>query len=178
VPDGGVPTCSFETDRLRVAPWHRLAAETPCDLADVVVAVLTPATTADLPPDWQGEFDRVRAARWVADRDAEAVMLLVASRDDAQPIGIVALVADGESASPGVEVRLGYVLAEAAWGRGLATELVGGLLRWANAEPSVARISGGVSVDNPASLRVLTKQGFTVRATEHGVHDLFRDTTV
>ena len=37
---------------------------------------------------------------------------------------------DAENVMGGVEVRLGYLVSEAAWGRGFATELVKGLFDW------------------------------------------------
>lgn len=65
----------------------RLAARVPdADYADVAVAltqVLTPATTAELPPGWQGDYDEQRAASWLAERVNEgSVMLLQSTETD------------------------------------------------------------------------------------------------
>ena len=59
-----------------------------------------------------------------------------------------------------IEVRLGYLLAEDAWGQGYASELVEGFVRWCRQHPPIASIAGGVARDNVASVRVLTKNGF------------------
>lgn len=59
--------------------------------------------------------------------------------------------------------EVGYVLARAAWGRGLATELVTALLRWHEEHPApglAAELRAYVLPGNPASARVLAKAGF------------------
>ncbi len=65
-------------------------------------------------------------------------------------------VASGAVASV-LGVRLGYLLAERGWGRGMASELVAGFVGWCR-ENGVVSISGGVAIDNPASARVLVKK--------------------
>lgn len=61
----------------------------------------------------------------------------------------------------GVDLRLGYVIAESSWGKGIATELVAGLVEWAVASTGIVSISGGVAPGNLASARVLGKAGFS-----------------
>ena len=46
--------------------------------------------------------------------------------------------------------------------RGYATELLGGLLKWALAQPGVHRVAAETEWDNPASVRVLEKAGFAL----------------
>ena len=76
---------------------------------------------------------------------------------------------EGES-NAGIEVRLGYLLAETAWGSGLASELVCGFVDWCRRQ-EIASIVGGVGSENIASRRVLEKNGFTRDPTEP--HDSF-----
>jgi RimJ/RimL family protein N-acetyltransferase len=57
------------------------------------------------------------------------------------------------------EVRVGYVVAEAAAGRGLATELLQGFAAWA-AGRGAHRLLAGLDPANLASRRVLAKVGF------------------
>lgn len=153
--------CTFSTPRLLVGDWHRVANEHGLDLVEVVRSVLTTATTAALPPEWHGDFDHERARQWVAARDAESPTRLAFASDSGQPIGLLILFESAGRRDPArVELRLGYVLAESAWGEGLASELVGGLVDWARSEPSIETISGGVAKDNAASARVLLKNGF------------------
>jgi ribosomal-protein-alanine N-acetyltransferase len=58
------------------------------------------------------------------------------------------------------EVEVGYWLGKAYWGRGVATEIVRVLTERAFAMPGVVRVFAGVHADNPASMRVLERNGF------------------
>jgi [ribosomal protein S5]-alanine N-acetyltransferase len=58
------------------------------------------------------------------------------------------------------EARIGYMLAERQGGRGYGTEAVGLALPYAFAELDLHRLETGVQLDNPASMRVLAKNGF------------------
>lgn len=153
---GVLDGCRFGTERLDVIPWHdALGAD---QLARFVAALLTPAVTAHLPTDWQGAFDVARAHRWIEERDAESTVLAVLVRDAGDPIGVlVASAVDGRSER---ELRIGYLLEEARWGMGLASELVGGFVDWCEQRGSVRSLSAGVELGNEASARALTRHGF------------------
>ena len=56
--------------------------------------------------------------------------------------------------------ELGYVLAPAARGRGVATEALRRLSDWAFAELGMERLELLISVDNPASKRVAERAGY------------------
>ena len=153
-----VEACAFETERLSVADWHRLS---PGALSTFVMALLTPATTAQLPPDWQGDYDRRRAERWIAERDAEGTVLL--ATEAGSPVGLLLLYEEPDSTG-GSAVRLGYVISEAAAGQGLASELLAGFVSWSRARPTIRALIGGVEAGNAASIRVLQKCGFAPAA--------------
>ena len=155
--------CAFETDRLLVKEWHSLACSEwhPQDLDALVASMLTEPVTRSLPPAWQGTYTTGRAREWVEERDAEGATLLVIGKVARQPLGLMILFEQQERAGTGgIDVRLGYLLAEDAWGQGIASELLAGFLRWCRGQPSLATITGGVGRDNPASARVLEKNGF------------------
>ncbi|KAI1276657.1 acetyltransferase [Xylaria sp. FL0933] len=62
--------------------------------------------------------------------------------------------------------ELGYWLARKFWGRGIITEAVRDLTRWAFANvPDLLRIEASVFEPNKASQRVLEKAGFTKEGT-------------
>jgi RimJ/RimL family protein N-acetyltransferase len=61
--------------------------------------------------------------------------------------------------------ELGYVLTEASWGRGYATEAAGALLDWALVAMDLNRVQSEVDTRNPASARVLQKLGFSLEGT-------------
>ncbi len=58
------------------------------------------------------------------------------------------------------EVEIGYWLGAAYWGRGVASAVTRILTERAFALPDVCRVFAGVHSDNPASMRVLEKNGF------------------
>lgn len=186
VDGAGVPTwvcraCAFDTDRLLVREWHAQPANDGWkahDLTAAVVDIMTEPVTRALPPHWKGPFSAERAARWVADRDGEGSTLLVVERTTGKPAGLVILFempaehgeleskdSDGSGAAA-VDVRLGYMLAEHAWGKGLGTELVRGLVKWCRGQARLRSLTGGVERTNVASRRILEKCGFSaVEAT-------------
>ncbi len=158
--DSPAQGCHFETRRLRVGPWHRVEAEIGADLSAVLTELLTEATTSSLPDAWQGAYSIERAQSWIVERDAESPTLLVVDREFEDPLGLVML-AELPTGERLVDLRIGYLLAERRWGRGLATELVAGLVEWANEHPTIRTLTGGVAASNPASARVLIKNGFS-----------------
>jgi len=164
--------CEFQTQRLLVREWHSISAEgfSSCDLAGIVADMLTEPVTRSLPISWQGEYSIERARHWIEERDEEGTTLLVLDRNSEQAVGLVILF-EVESAEPerGIEVRIGYLLAESAWGKGLGSELLQGLVEWSRAQPVISSLAGGVDSENTASRRVLEKSGFRiVRQGENG----------
>ena len=153
--------CAFETERLVVQDWHTDGA--PGDLPAIVATLLTEPVTRSLPEPWHGNYTRDRAQRWIAERDQDGVTLIVLEWETCTPIGLLILFGmppDGDD-SP-TDIRLGYLLGTDHWGRGFASELVGGFVRWCRGTHGIGSISGGgggVGQDNPASARVLTKNG-------------------
>ena len=76
------------------------------------------------------------------------------------PMGVIGL---HHRAEEGWE--LGYWLGEPYWNRGFATEATGGVLAFAFTTLELDRIWAGYLFDNPASARVLEKNGFRHTAT-------------
>lgn len=159
--------CHFATDRLIVGEWSRLLTSSPAEglRNDFVVSLLTEAVTRDLPPQWQGAYDADRASQWFVERQSESTVLLVVERSDGHPVGLLILSASGNSHPP-LDVRVGYMIKEGAWDRGLASEVVAGLADWCRASGVVRSVIGGVAEGNQASARVLTKNGFVPLVTD------------
>ena len=169
-----IENCNFSTQRLLVREWHSLSPDEwiQQDLEVVVQNILTTRVTRSLPPAWQGTYTLDRARNWVQERDDEGVTLLVVEKTSQLPIGLIILfeTADG---TDGSELRLGYMLAESAWGKGLASELIGGFVEWCQ-NNDVNSVTGGVERDNIASKRVLEKIGFVCEpSTEEAAEQLF-----
>jgi RimJ/RimL family protein N-acetyltransferase len=62
----------------------------------------------------------------------------------------------------GGEAEIGYGISPNYQNRGLMTEAVGGLLTWAAQQPGCRSVTAETLKNNPASQRVLIKNGFTI----------------
>ena len=86
-------------------------------------------------------------------------MLLAASRRERDVVGLMALAAahddgDGGGGDGAVEVRLGYVLAERVWGRGVATKT---LVKRLDAEIAALRTDVAEAADEAAARRIVER---------------------
>jgi ribosomal-protein-alanine N-acetyltransferase len=70
----------------------------------------------------------------------------------------------------GGEVELGYAVAPAARGRGVAGAALFSMARWALEEAGLARVTALVSTLNHASSRVAQRAGFTFEGVLRSVH--------
>lgn len=59
----------------------------------------------------------------------------------------------------GEEIEIGYRIQEAHWGKGVATEVASGLVRYARNQMRSKSVIAFVNVENAASIRVLQKAG-------------------
>ena len=64
--------------------------------------------------------------------------------------------------------ELGYDLARASWGQGLATEALRAIISFGFAQMNLNRMYANTIVDNVASVRVLERLGFTHEGTQRG----------
>jgi [ribosomal protein S5]-alanine N-acetyltransferase len=114
---------------------------------------------------------------WPPESAADALPLflswLEAAPDKAGWFGWYALLLDSEAALPTLvggggflgppaqgEVQIGYSMLPQFQQRGIATEMVAGLVGWALNHSDVTCIVGETEWENPASVQVLTKIGF------------------
>lgn len=191
--------CSFDTERLSVHEWKNNNRPTGKDDAAAVADLLTASVTKSLPPHWQGSYTVERARQWLSEltNDPQTTLLFCVEKQEdvaattppatALLVGLMILFeirrddlhpsVDDELTTIDVDVRLGYLFSETCWGRGLASELVGGFVHWCRASAAahprsrMATLTGGVARDNPASRRVLEKNGFCLlrnRSPEEG----------
>ncbi|MCU4653341.1 GNAT family N-acetyltransferase [Roseibacterium sp. SDUM158016] len=116
--------------------------------------ILTPAVLAPLPAALAETADM---DAWLEARSSGGEVAVVSLRDedeDQDRIGLFFLKALDEGAA-----SVGYLFAERAWGRGYASEALGGTIR-ALAPRSGLRLHAAVVPENAASARVLEKNGF------------------
>jgi RimJ/RimL family protein N-acetyltransferase len=138
---------NFNTKRLTVVDWKpelRDPARRSVLEADLK-RLLTPALLLYVPPAVQDTSD---ISHWVDERSKVAQMMLIRAP---ALIGLLFVSQDGNTA------HLGYMLGENTWGQGYASELVAGVVGAAHGPTTLL---GGVDVENPASARVLVKNGF------------------
>jgi len=107
------------------------------------------------PPGYARRWlDRYEAGRLDGTREAFAAV-----DDDGTFLGLALAVAIDREAR---EVELGYIVAPAARGRGLATAMLDELTRWAFAELEALRITLIIDVENGASARVAERCGYVL----------------
>lgn len=78
---------------------------------------------------------------------------VITDKDTDQLMGMIEMRMDGHRA------EVGYVIAEAFWGKGYMTEAVRALIDWAFQQPTIQRVYATTSVSNVASQRVMEKAG-------------------
>ena len=154
----------FQTERLSVRPWSALLVtddDRKAFAADLVT-ILTPDVTRALPPGWQNMTSVEDALAWIDAQSSEGEASAVLDRESGKVVGCLLLSPDGP------DLRIGYFLAETAWGKGLGSELIGGLVRRCSATPGLRSLIGVVEESNPASMRLLEKNGFRRAQGESG----------
>jgi RimJ/RimL family protein N-acetyltransferase len=117
-----------------------------------------------VPPGFEREwFEFYEQGRREGTREAFAVV----DADDGAFLGLgLAFEIDRE----GRQLELGYVVAPAARGRGVATRTVERLTEWAFSELDALRVELWISVDNPASKRVAERSGYRYEGTLRSYH--------
>jgi ribosomal-protein-alanine N-acetyltransferase len=100
--------------------------------------------------DAQAAVERFRGG-W---ESGKRLTWLIFARDGDELVGSIAARKDENG------VNLGFLLARSHWGRGLMTEAVAAVVRWAFSDPSIFRVWAVCDVENQASARVLEKTGF------------------
>jgi RimJ/RimL family protein N-acetyltransferase len=138
----------------------RLRPLSPADVGDVQELVRDPDTLRftripEPPPD---DFAQQWIARYEQARESGTKEAFAIVGDDGAFLGLaLAPSIDAEAA----EAELGYIVAAGARGRGVASEALELLTRWAFEERGVQRAYLIIDVGNPASGRVAARAGYT-----------------
>ena len=166
---------TFQTERLIVQGVSYTTSRPSglTNLADRAVSILTPAVTSSLPPGWQQIDTVAKAVDWIKTQIEESDVFTIELGSTRQlstqaVVGFLFLNGEPSTTPNQIDVRLGYLLAEEVWGRGLGSELIKGLVDWCEELGNVASITGGVELGNHASIRVLEKNGFIPQPNEDG----------
>jgi len=150
---------TLHTPRLRLRPFSEADTDTIFELQSNARVL----RYWDSPP-WT---ERGQAVRFISvcrqmEQEGSGVRLAIERLDDQAFIGWCSLSKwnpDYRSA------KVGYCLAEAAWGKGFATEAARALLQWAFDTLDLNRVQSEADTRNTASGRVLEKLGFLREGT-------------
>ncbi|AXT34509.1 GNAT family N-acetyltransferase [Phaeobacter sp. LSS9] len=151
---------AFETDRLRLESWDTVFGseqEKQALVAELKV-ILTPPVLRSLPEPMQLADTEAAISDWVAARHAESHVLTIRD-DNTTLIGLLILAASGNAEYPPT-VHIGYLFSEIMWGKGFASELIGGLVAWYQDQGEGTQLFAGVAPENIASVKALEKNGF------------------
>lgn len=167
--------CSFETERLLIKSWKSRVVDSLSEknFAEEVVSILTEVVTKSLPDGWQGIDNANKAINWVRNRAEESAFLTVQILSTLEVVGFLFLY-ESKSSDNSIDLRLGYLLSESVWGKGLGSELIKGLVECCEKHNDIKSITGGVEIENIGSIRVLEKNGFvTIQSNDHHGNVIF-----
>lgn len=138
-------------------PWRRGDEEDLCRQAN------DPRVAAHLRDLFPSPYERQDAERWIAYLAAEEHPHALAITLDDRPIGGIGIDPLPDVFAIGGEI--GYWLGVAHWGKGYATEAVGGMVDYGFEKLDLLRVQANVYAPNVASARVLEKNGFVLEGT-------------
>lgn len=155
----------FSTNRLQMESWsaslndiqHRRL------LVGELEAILSPKVLHHLSEPLQLSNGSEGIDDWISARDAESDVFTIRDLVSSDLVGLLIL-AEFPQDDAMKSVHLGYLLAEQAWSKGFATELIAGLVDWYRALGAPVQLVGGVGTTNIASAKVLEKNGFKQNA--------------
>lgn len=159
--------CLFKTNRISILNWSFMEAKTEFrnSTTESVLKIMSPNVTKALPEGWQNLDSIYKAEHWINARKKDSNFYSIVLTQTNEIIGFLFLSETNETEVFNT-LRLGYLLTESIWGKGIGSELIKGLVKWSKSSGLINTISGGVEVDNLGSIKVLEKNGFH-KSTEH-----------
>ncbi|MGO1071902.1 GNAT family N-acetyltransferase [Lysobacter sp. CA199] len=158
-------------DGFVLRPWR------PSDLDSLLAHADDEQVSRGLSDRFPSPYTRADGEAFLSGQVIDPAAALFAIEIDGRACG-------GISAQPGRDERvhsaeLGYWLGRSRWGSGLMTQVVAAFVPWAMREMSLYRLFATVYDHNPASARVLSKNGFIEEGVQRcavvkrgQVHDL------
>ncbi|WP_133742595.1 GNAT family N-acetyltransferase [Actinorugispora endophytica] len=170
-----MPSVVLETDRLR------LRAFTEADIDDVFESVTDPVTRKWVPIPAPGRpYTRADAVTWCVDTapamraTGDGQQWAAVLKDTGAFAGSFGLVRTDWRART---TEVGYWVAPAARGRGVASEAVTAITRWVLLEQGFERLQLKAATANTASRRVAERTGFVYEGTERNAAPLHHGRT-
>jgi len=151
----------FKTNRVSILKWNFIESQTNLKNSTTksVLKIRTPNVTKNLPDGWQNIDTANKAENWIVERKKDSNFYSITLTETNEIIGFMFLYENNEIKKSN-ELRLGYLLTESKWGKGIGSELINGLVKWSKDLDIIDSISGGVEKDNIGSIKVLEKNGF------------------
>lgn len=128
------------------------------DVASIVPLADNPAVARNLRDRFPHPYGRKDAKAWIRAARRSRPETAFALEVDGRAVGGIGLHPQGDVHRRAMEI--GYWLGEPYWGRGIVTEAVRALTRYAFRTFGIARVYAYVYEWNPASARVLEKAGY------------------
>jgi ribosomal-protein-alanine N-acetyltransferase len=160
--------CRFTTSHLSVESWkfHLEVSEKFDALSQEIIAMLSKGVTKTLPRGWSEINSIEKSKKWIMDRETESFVFTITTLETQKLAGLLLLTAPDLDQKKGTDLRLGFLFSEIYWGKGLAKELIAGLIEWCIEDKKINSLTGGVLNDNYASEMVLRGNGFTALNAE------------
>ena len=150
---------SYQTARLQVS--ELLTSKQDTDFLVSMMGLLTVNVVENLPPSFHHINCTSSVQIWLDKLTADGRLMITKLKGECEPIGLVFLSAESIDT-----MHIGYLLGEAYWGNGYATEILSGLLDFIESEGRITHLIAGVASDNLASMALLKKLGFSNRSSE------------
>jgi len=115
--------------------------------------------------DFPHPYTQKDAEEWIARNKAQNPPTSFSISVDGKAVGAVGVLLKSDVYRKNAEI--GYWLAEPFWNQGITSEAVRLFCSYCFASFDVARLYAGVFANNPASMRVLDKNGFQQEAILH-----------
>lgn len=170
-PDGPLPEQRLQGEGFVLRPWRHDDLDTLLHHAD------DPQVARALSDRFPSPYTRADGQSFLAGQVVDLSAPVRAIEIDGQACGTIGVRLGQGERRCGAE--LGYWIGRAHWGRGLMTRIVAAYAPWVMARLRLARLQATVLDSNPASARVLLKNGFVEEGTmrcavsKHGrLHDL------
>ena len=125
-----------------------------------IIRILTPEVVSQLPPYFSDIDSRESAQTWFERMLDESLLFLVYQTELQQLIGFSFIYLE-QTDEGQKNAHLGYLLAQASWGKGFASELVSHLIAHIKTRDLADTLIAGVDESNLASIALLKKLGFS-----------------
>lgn len=149
----------WQSERLMFEDCSALCASQREALVEQIPPLLTTNVIKTLPPDWKAINTKDEAHCWLEQRQSEGHVLSISLRSTDTIIGFAFFFKATDEA--GIQsLNLGYLLGEAHWNKGYASETLAAIVDYFKQSNEVQVLYAGADIKNAASISVLEKCGF------------------